>query len=152
MKQRHFLGKREAKKFLKKISEKFGEIEAKEIEFAKFEDYIIYILDNKIEILEKKGLIYPFLGGKIINKVPSVIIDMGAIRFVCNGADIMAPGIIDLEDFPDGKIVVIRDVKHGKPLAVGMALKPSENIKLQKKGKVISNIHYVGDKLWNELN
>ena len=43
---------------------------------------------------------------------------------------------------------MVRDVKHGKALAIGKALKPSVAILAEKKGKVIYNLHYVGDKIW----
>ena len=44
--------------------------------------------------------------------------------------------------------MVIRDVTHGKGLAVGVANKSSQEIEMSKTGKVIKNLHYVGDKLW----
>src|SRR5262245_30001988 len=68
--------------------------------------------------------IVPFLGGKpeILNQFPSVTVDMGAIRFVCNGAKVMRPGITNFESFKKGNIVVIKDQTHGKALAVGVAL------------------------------
>ncbi|MFA5869344.1 MAG: RNA-binding protein, partial [Candidatus Bathyarchaeia archaeon] len=50
--------------------------------------------------------------------------------------------------FEEGALVVVRDVKHGKALALGKALRPSAAIMAEKKGKVVHNLHYVGDKLW----
>jgi predicted RNA-binding protein (TIGR00451 family) len=74
---------------------------------------------------------------------------MGAIPFVCKGADVMAPGITEIKTpFEEGALVVIRDVKHGKALALGKALRSSTSIMTEKKGKVIKNLHYVGDKIW----
>jgi PUA domain protein len=75
---------------------------------------------------------------------------MGAVPFVCKGADVMAPGIKDIPTaFPEGALVVIRDVNHKKALSVGKALRGSAEIMESKKGKVIQNLHYVGDKIWN---
>jgi predicted ribosome-associated RNA-binding protein Tma20 len=33
-------------------------------------------------------------------------------------------------------------------LAIGISNKSSVDIEMSKKGKVIKNLHYVGDKLW----
>jgi PUA domain protein len=98
-------------------------------------------------VKDENGL-YPYLGSKYVDSMPKVVVDMGAIRFVCNGADVMAPGITEMSDFKEGDLVVIRDVTHGKALAIGVANKSSADIQVSKKGKVIRNIHYVGDKLW----
>ena len=152
MKKRQFMGKRETREFLEKVSEQFGEVNAEKVEFAHHEDNIIYILDDKVEFIEKDGKIIPFLGGSIVENLPTVTVDMGAIRFVCNGADIMAPGITDLDDFSENDIVVVRDNTHGKPLAVGAALKSSDEINSLRKGRVVSNLHYVGDPIWEDIS
>jgi PUA domain protein len=61
----------------------------------------------------------------------------------------MAPGITEIKTpFDEGAVVVVRDVKHGKAIAIGKALKPSATIISEKKGKAIHNLHYVGDKIW----
>jgi PUA domain protein len=73
---------------------------------------------------------------------------MGAVPYVCNGADVMAPGIKDMDQFDAGDLVVVRDVAHGKALAVGKALKSSSDIEKNRKGRAIENLHYVGDSLW----
>ena len=78
-----------------------------------------------------------------------ITIDMGAVKFMVNGADVMRPGIVDIEaDFQKDDVVVIVDANHKKPLAVGMALCNSKEMQALKTGKVIKNIHYVGDKIW----
>ena len=49
---------------------------------------------------------------------------MGAIPYICKGADVMAPGIKEIPlNFNEGDIVVVRDIKHRKALAIGKALK-----------------------------
>ena len=43
-------------------------------------------------------IILPFLGNNnLIESFPYVLIDMGAVRYVCNGANIARPGIIKFE-------------------------------------------------------
>lgn len=151
MKKRHFMRKREAKDFLEKISDRYGEVQTDKVEFAEYEEKKIYLIDDELELIEDENGLYPFLGGSLVDRLPYVTVDMGAVRFVCNGADVMAPGIIDLDVFSKGETVIIRDISYKKALAVGIALESSENIESSKKGKVISNLHYIGDKLWNKL-
>jgi len=78
-----------------------------------------------------------------------VVVDMGAVRFVTNGADVMAPGIVDAdENIMKGSFVWVCDVNNKKPLAVGEALVSSDEMKQAQKGKAIRTIHWVGDELW----
>ena len=78
-----------------------------------------------------------------------VTVDMGAVPYVTNGADIMAPGIVDADaEIQEGEMVWIRDVKNLVPLAVGVTSISGEELKKGGKGKVIRTIHNVGDKLW----
>jgi malignant T-cell-amplified sequence len=77
-----------------------------------------------------------------------VTIDMGAIKFVCKGAKVMRPGIVDFDSFKNGDIVVVKDQIHGRALAVGLALKDSEAAKAMSKGYIIDNFHYISDKMW----
>ena len=74
---------------------------------------------------------------------------MGAIPYVCNGADVMSPGITGIDgDFNEGDLVIVKDEKHRKSLAVGVALVSSVDMMEMQKGKAVKSIHYVGDKLW----
>jgi len=78
-----------------------------------------------------------------------ITVDMGAIKFVVNGADIMRPGIVEIEEgIAKDDFIVIIDENNQKPLAVGIALYNSEEMEKVESGKVIRNIHYVGDKIW----
>lgn len=83
------------------------------------------------------------------NYLPKVTVDMGAVKFVVSGADIMRPGIVDVEEFEKDAVVSIIDENNKKPLAVGKALLSSEEMQSQEKGKSVKNIHYVGDYIWN---
>ena len=78
-----------------------------------------------------------------------ITVDPGAIKFIVNGADIMRPGIVHIEEgIIKGGAVMVIDATHHKPLAVGMALFSAEEMQAMKNGKVIKNIHYVGDAIW----
>ena len=148
LRKRKSLKRKAAKKLFEELSSVFGEIDAERVESAVLEDVTVYLLDYVVEFVRDGDAIYPFLGGSHVDGLPRVVVDMGAIPYVCNGADVMAPGITDMDSFEVGDLVVVRDVTHGKALAIGKALKSSSDIEASRKGKVIENLHYVGDSLW----
>ena len=83
------------------------------------------------------------------NILKKITIDMGAVKFIVNGADIMRPGIVEIEaGILKDELVSIIDKNNQKTLAVGIALFSSAEMKGMSLGKVIKNIHYVGDELW----
>ena len=78
-----------------------------------------------------------------------VTIDMGAVRFIVNGADVMRPGMVEIEeDIAKDDAIAVIDQNNKKPLAVGIALFSTEEMRGMAKGKVIRTIHYVGDEVW----
>lgn len=83
------------------------------------------------------------------NLLKKITVDMGAIKFVVNGADVMRPGITEVDEgIKKEEFIVVIDENNKKPLAVGIALFDSEEIRKMNSGKVIKNIHYVGDEIW----
>ena len=141
--------RREARDLLEQLGRLFRVSGVTKVEEAEFDDKKVYILDDSPDFIRDGNGLYPHLSSGKVNLLPSVVVDMGAIPYVCNGADIMAPGIKEMADaFDEGDIVVVRDITHRKALAVGRALKSSAEIEASRKGKVIQNLHYVGDKLW----
>jgi PUA domain protein len=78
-----------------------------------------------------------------------VTVDMGAVQFIRNGADVMSPGIVDADDSikPDDLVVVI-DERHKKPLGIGIALISGLEMVRARKGKAVQIAHHVGDKIW----
>lgn len=85
------------------------------------------------------------------NFLKCITVDMGAVKFVISGADIMKPGIVDIDDdIKEGDVIAVIDQNNKKPLALGVALFSTEDMRSQEKGKSIQNIHYVGDKIWEE--
>jgi PUA domain protein len=103
-----------------------------------------------VAVLTANDSILPFLGKtEILDKFPSVTVDSGSIRFICNGAKILRPGIVDFESFKKDDIVGVKDEKFKKYLAVGLALEDKDRAHGMEKGQIINNLHYVGDKFWN---
>ncbi|MEA3430500.1 MAG: RNA-binding protein [Nanoarchaeota archaeon] len=84
------------------------------------------------------------------NFLKKIVIDMPAVKFIANGADVMRPGIKDVDEgIVNGDIVVIVDENNKKPLAIGISTMSSQELKESTSGKVIKNLHHVGDKIWN---
>jgi PUA domain protein len=114
-------------------------------------------IDEKGDIITGNGVtavkigedILPFLGDvPILEKFPYVIVDMGAIKFVCKGANVMRPGITKFSDFESGEIVCVVEESQKKFLAVGKAKMSSKELDETNKGEVIKNMHYVSDNFW----
>ena len=117
---------------------------------AETEDGItVYIIEGDIKLARRDKALFPTLLNESVEDLPSVLVDMGAIPYVCNGADVMSPGITGIDgDFGEGDLVIVRDERHRKSLAVGLALASSADMREMPKGKAVKSIHYVGDKLW----
>ena len=79
----------------------------------------------------------------------AVTVDMGAVPYVYNGADVMAPGIVDADPvIRPGDFVWVRDERNRRPLAVGRAIMDGPTMAREEKGKAVETIHHVGDDLW----
>jgi len=94
----------------------------------------------------------PFLTVEGANEYPPqrglVTVDAGAIEFVSNGADVMRPGIVEVDDgITEGDLVAIAEETHDKVLAIGRAQTDSDDM-VGESGKVVSSIHHVGDDLY----
>ena len=91
----------------------------------------------------------PFLDDtEMLEKFPYVKVDMGAIKFVCKGANVMRPGITKFSDFESGEIVCVIEESQNKFLAVGKAEMSSKEAEGSRNGEVIKNMHYISDDFW----
>lgn len=121
------------------------------VDMAEGPGFDAVIVDGKVLAIVLDGV--PFLTVRGLLRYGAtrryVTVDMGAVRFVANGADVMGPGIVDADaSISDGDLVWIRDERNKRPLAIGRALVSSEAMRSKGKGKAIASLHYVGDKLW----
>ena len=114
------------------------------------DDSVIFA-DGIPVLIRRNELWIPSLKFQIVlDSLPKIIVDMGAIPHVTNGAQIMRPGIRLISGiFNKGDFVVIQDERFRKAIAVGIADLDSETMRAMVKGKVITNLHYVGDDFWN---
>jgi PUA-domain protein len=120
------------------------------VELETVRDAEIIFVDGQPLAFQRKGELIPVLvNDEVLSRFPKIVVDMGAVPHVVSGADIMAPGIRRVQgDFSSLQLVVIVDEKHDKRLAVGRSLFDSAALKQTKKGKVVENLHYVGDTVW----
>jgi PUA domain protein len=114
---------------------------------------VVYFVDGTPLIVRTRAGLLPSLKfDKVINSLPRIIVDMGAVAHIANGADIMRPGVREVHsDFAKGALVLIVDEKYSKPIALGRAEVDSAEMRFMGKGKVVGNVHYVGDALWRSF-
>jgi len=147
----NLISKSETTALLKTVSEKWG------IELPKMKNVKVHqILDdaqiitgNGIKILKVEDDYLPFLSEtKMLEKFPSITVDMGAVKFMCKGANLMRPGIKEFTEFEKDKLVCIVEESQHKFLAVGKSVVSSSELDTMDKGEVVKNIHYISDKFW----
>ena len=157
--RRHSLKSKDAKKLFLEITQRLGTdieqlLEPKiRVEVTDTETCELFIFNGRPLLARSSGCLFPtLLFEELVVTLPKIVVDMGAIPYVCKGADVMAPGILTIKDeFKENDIILVIDERHGKPLAVGAALFGSEEVKNAKRGKTVKNLHFVGDKLWNYI-
>ena len=78
-----------------------------------------------------------------------ITIDMGGVKPISGGADVMVPGIVSCDDVKKGDIVSVVDEKHGKPLSVVKVVMDKEDIATAKNGVAAECLHHIGDDVWS---
>ena len=108
------------------------------------------VIDGAHTFLEKEGLLIPFVGSQqTLVLLPSVYVDDGAIKFVLKGADVMRPGVVRYDQWGEkGALVVVRDERKGRGLALGRAEVSSQEMAAQTKGVSVKSLHHAGDRFW----
>ena len=153
VKKRNFLKKKKIKEIKAELGE-YGDLlqNKKNVEILEAEPNSFILVDGEPYIIMIDDRPFPTLKAALENQIDGkkVTVDMGAIRFVSNGADIMSPGIVAADDgIGEGDIVLIIDETHGKPLAIGVSLISGEEMVENDSGKAVETKHYVGDDIWN---
>ena len=147
----NLISKSETSKILEQINLQW------KIELPKQKNIKTHEVDEKGVIITGNGItavkigddILPFLDDiPILEKFPYVTVDMGAIKFICKGANVMRPGITKFSDFESGEIVCVIEESQKKFLAVGKAKISSRELDETNKGEVIKNMHYISDNFW----
>ena len=147
----NLISKSETSKILEQIKSQW------KIELPKQKNIKTHDVNEKGVIITGDGItavkigesILPFLDDiEVLEKFPYVKVDMGAIKFVCNGANVMRPGITKFSDFESGEIVCVIEESQNKFLAVGKAKISSKEAEGSRNGEVIKNMHYISDDFW----
>ena len=121
----------------------------KEAEAIILNDNLILYLINKLPLLIKKdNVILPSLFNIKKNELPLIYVDEGAVSHIINGADIMAPGITHFDNNVKENSLVSIKSPDGSIISIGIVLEGFKEKLSIKKGKVIKNLHYKGDKLY----
>jgi len=147
----NLISKSETTSLLKIVSERWG------MEFPKIKNLKVHQITNDAQIITGQGIkilkidddYLPFLSEtETLEKFPNVTVDMGAVKFMCKGANLMRPGIKKFTEFEKDKLVCIIEESQHKFLAVGKAMVPSSELEEMEKGEVIKNMHYISDNFW----
>ena len=147
----NLISKSETNQILKSVSAEWRQ------ELPKIKNLKVYFIDehtqlmtgNEITVLKIKDSYLPFLDQtEVLEKFPNVMVDMGAVKFMCKGANVMRPGIKKYTEFSKGDVVCIVEESQHKFLAVGKAVTDSSELDDMKKGEVIKNLLYISDKCW----
>ena len=119
------------------------EIREDGVKLYRIGEFIVGEIDEKLyPVIHERNL-------EALDRLPAMIVDMGAVPHIVNGADVMRPGIKDFRgEFNEGDFVVVRDERNLRPLAVAIALVGLEECRAMKRGKVAKNIHHVNDRIW----
>jgi len=158
--RRQFLREKEAAQLLDEFSQKLKidiesllDIKKPRMEVAETSTAKVYYVNGEPVIAEmKQNLIPTLLFDKALSRLPKITVNMGAVPHICNGADVLAPGIVKIDGmFAANDYTLVIDERHQKPLAVALALVDSQVASSLSRGKVAKNLHYVGDALWNQL-
>ena len=128
-----------------------------ELEFPKIKNLKVHQILDDAQIITGKGIkilkinddYLPFLSEtETLEKFPNVMVDMGAVKFMCKGANVMRPGIKKFTEFEKDKLVCIIEESQHKFLAVGKSIVSSSELETMEKGEVLKNLHYISDKFW----
>ena len=147
----NLLSKTDTAEALEKISSQWG------IELPKVKTLTIHEIEDDASLVTGEGFAaiklgdtyIPFLSETgLLERFPKVVVDMGAVKFVCNGASVMRPGIKSFSEFEKDQTVCVVEESHNKFLAVGRSLVSSKDMPTITKGEVVKNLHYVSDRFW----
>ncbi|KAI5187434.1 malignant T-cell-amplified sequence [Nematocida homosporus] len=135
------------------LSEFLGKDEV--LESIKTPEKSQYILKNGLPIFIMADKFIPTL--KCVHACPNivkrVVVDVGAIKHIINGADVMAPGLLhQTSEFPSvsiGDIVAIYGYGKINAMAVGIILMDNQQVEEQRIGVAIKTVNHLGDRLYS---
>ena len=153
VKSRHHLRSDEIDDLSASLADRLGvDLDGDDYERVEFTD-----VDREVILVDGEPLVASFDGDRLLtvrgaNEYPPdrhvVTVDSGAISFVSDGANVMRPGIVEAtDDIEPGDLAVVVEEQHGKALAVARADVAGAEM-VGDSGKVLENLHHVGDDLY----
>lgn len=153
IRKRYYLKKKKLKDLINKLGEYSKLIPAKsKVEEIETDLHHFILVDGEPLIIILDGEPLPTLRAALKLEIDHqyAVVDMGAVKFMTKGADVMSPGIVDADKkLKKGDIVFVVDEQHKKPLAMGKCLISGDEMIKNNKGKAIKTLHYIGDKIWD---
>jgi PUA domain protein len=155
--RRHHIKARRAKELYTKISKilKYNFFDAagkrariEVVELTPKGEFIL--LNNEAAFIQVEEEFFPtLLNTSCLDELPALTVDMGAVPYICNGADVMAPGLVKIDgDFNIGDILIVVEERFSKAIAVAKALYTANEVAEKKRGKIAITLHYIGDSFW----
>ncbi|OIO65981.1 hypothetical protein AUJ68_01765 [Candidatus Woesearchaeota archaeon CG1_02_57_44] len=149
--KRKQLSKRDIRELTARIQQTFGDAAVatlpKDVIALQDSDLCVYASTGgsaKSLFFERDSSIYPTIT-TAATILPKVAIDLGAIKFVLKGADLMRPGVTGIkEEFHENSPVAII-AGEGLCVAVGIALQSSDIMRGSSSGKCVQIIHRGAD-------
>ena len=157
IKSRNMLSKKDKKILRENLEDIYGERISSSIETStnieeiKTSEGTFLINKGKIWFFDYEGQKVPSIHYLRMNQIHlhKIVVDTGAIRFITNGADVMAPGIVHFDQqISKGSMVSIHEEKADSLLGIGISLVDYESFQDKKQGKVIKTIHHLKDDIW----
>lgn len=153
IKKRYHLKKKKVKEIKNELKEYSSIIPDKaNVEMLETDHNLFILINDQPYIILINNKPFPTLKAAIDNNIhgKQVVVDMGAVKFMANGADVMSPGIVATDENIDkDDIVIIVDENHQRPLAIGISLIIGSEMVKNDKGKAVKTIHFIGDDIWN---
>ncbi|MFH0978478.1 MAG: DUF1947 domain-containing protein [Candidatus Woesearchaeota archaeon] len=149
--RRKQLSKAEIKEFADKLCALYPGYQLSKKDQVELVDEKIILINRQSSFFLREGVPVPTLRLLLKNQfLKTLVVDMGAVGFVAEGADVMRPGIVGFDnDITEGEFVAVVDLQNRKPLAVCQAVMSSEQLKSTGSGKSCKNLHHVGDEIWS---
>ena len=148
------LSRRDSAEMVGKIESSLGKAlnlpKSAQAECTEPEEGVVFVNLDSFTFVKAEGRFVPFLGSpKVLELFPTAVVDEGAIRFLLNGADVMRPGIRRFDEWgASGAVVVVKEEKKGRAIAIGLSIVSSSEASAMTKGSCLKNLHHVGDRYW----
>ena len=84
------------------------------------------------------------------NFLKTVTVDMGSVRFICSGANVMRPGITHIPDgIREGEVIAVQDEQNKKILVIGISRGYSSVTRFSYEILELFKSDSIGDVVWN---